>query len=614
MCGIIGYIGRGDRSTGELIDALARLEYRGYDSAGIVAVKKKNAKKNSSLLIKRAVGKIAMLEGGLDRDEVLTRAILHTRWATHGKPSAKNAHPHADCVGNIFVVHNGIIENYRELREMLEKNGHSFKSETDTEVISHLVEEMQKKFGNFADAVEGALTKLVGAYAILVLSKKDEMIIAARLSSPLLIGLGDKEYFFASDPVALLAFTHDFIELDDGERAVVTESSHRIFRGGKELGKKTNTLDWSAEAAEKGGYRHFMEKEIYESPAAVENAIRGRLLPKIGAVKLGGLESATDDLRKLSRIMITACGTAYYAGLTGKYLLEEYGGIQADVELASELRYRSPVLGAGAAVLAVSQSGETADTLAAIKEAKRRGLMTLGIVNKVGTAIPRETDAGVYNHAGPEIAVASTKAFLSQLAVFEMMAVYFGRERGLSLSRGKEIVTEIEKIPNKLREILKQVKEIDKISKKYVNFTDMYFLGRKYSYPVALEGSLKMKEIAYIHAEAYAAGEMKHGAMTLVKKDFACIFIVPQDSVYEKTISNIEEVKARGGRILAIATEGDKKIGKLANDVIYVPKTLEPLTPLLSTLPLYLFAYEIARLKGRDIDKPRNIAKTVTVE
>lgn len=611
MCGIIGYIGTGDRTTGELIDALARLEYRGYDSAGIAGIKKKN----NNLLMKRAVGKIAMLADELDRDEVLSRAILHTRWATHGKPSVKNAHPHADCSGNIFVVHNGIIENYRELREMLTKKGHTFKSETDTEIIAHLVEEMQKKSGNFESAVESALTKLIGAYAILVLSKHDDMIIAARLSSPLLIGIGSGEYFFASDPVALLAFTRDFIELDDDERAVVTPTSHRIFKGGKELGKKANTLDWSAEAAEKGGYRHFMEKEIHEAPAAVENAIRGRLLPKIGAVKLGGLESVARELRDLSRIVVTGCGTAFYAGLTGKYLLEEYGGVQAEVELASELRYRSPVWDKETtALLAVTQSGETADTLAAVKEAKRRGLLTLGIVNKVGTAIPRETDAGVYNHAGPEIAVASTKAFLSQLAVFEMMAVYFGRERGLSLSRGKELVTELERIPAKMREILKQDKEIAKIAKKYVNFRDFYFMGRKYSYPVALEGALKMKEIAYVHAEGYAAGEMKHGPMALVTKDFATVFIVPEDSVYEKTVSNIEEVKARGGRILAIATEGDKKIAKLADDVIYIPKTLEPLTPLLTTLPLYLFAYEIARLKGCDIDKPRNIAKTVTVE
>ena len=609
MCGIVGYIGK-QKAAPILLEGLKRLEYRGYDSAGLSVIGK-----NKIINIK-AVGKVTELENKIGGRNISgTVGIAHTRWATHGKPSDKNSHPHCDCTGQIHLVHNGIIENYRELKEYLIKKKHKFTSETDSEVMAHLVEEFNKK-EDFKTAVLHALKQIKGTYGFAIINQKEPgKIIVARMGSPLVLGLGHDENIIASDVSAIVRHTDKVIYLEDGELAVIDESGYEITTlKNKIVDKKITKLDWLVEKAEKGGFAHFMLKEIFEQPHAIEDAIRGRLMINEGLAKLGGLRDVAEKLRNLEKIIIVSCGTSYHAGLIGEYMLEEYAGIPVEVEYASEFRYRKPLLNKKTAVLAISQSGETADTLAAIREAKEKGALTLGIVNTVGSTIARENDAGVYNHAGPEIGVASTKAFTSQLSVFVLLTLMLGRQRDMAAVMGKRIAEEMSKIPKLIGQILKSKNEIKKIAKKYQKYKDLLYLGRKYNFPIALEGALKIKEISYVHAEGYPSGEMKHGTIALIDENFPSVFITPKDSVYEKNISGMQEIKARGGKIIAIATKGDKDIKKLADDVIYIPKTLEMLTPLLSVIPLQLLAYYVGVGKGYDVDKPRNLAKSVTVE
>jgi len=609
MCGIIGYIGK-QRAVPILIEGLKRLEYRGYDSAGLSVFEGKN------IYTFKSVGKVAELEKKINTKEFASfLGIAHTRWATHGKPCNKNSHPHSDCRGDIFLVHNGIVENYQELKDNLIKKGHKFSSETDTEVIAHLIEEFNKKL-DFKNAVLKTLKIIKGTYGLAIINKKEpDKIIAARLGSPLVLGIGRDEYIVASDVSAIIRHTNKVIFLEDGEMAVITPENYEIFNAkNKAVNKGATELDWSLEKAEKQGFEHFMLKEIFEQPTSIADALRGRLIVRDGLAKLGGLKDIAEKLRNIDRIIIVSCGTSYHAGLIGEYMLEEYAGIPVEVEYASEFRYRKTQLDKNTAIIAISQSGETADTLAAIREGKNKGALALGIVNTVGSTIARETDAGVYNHAGPEIGVASTKAFTSQLVIFVLLTLFLGRQRDMSLVTGKRIAAEMDKIPRLMEEILEQAKAIKKIAKKYAKYQDMLYLGRKYNFPIALEGALKIKEISYVHAEGYPSGEMKHGPIALIDGNFPSVIIAPLDSVYEKNLSGMQELKARGGKIIAIATKGDKKIHKVADDVIYIPKTLEMLTPLLSVIPLQLFAYYVGIHRRLDVDKPRNLAKSVTVE
>jgi len=609
MCGIAGYIGK-NRACPILIDGLRRLEYRGYDSAGFALAE------DGGVVILKAVGRVEELEKQVgERDFLGTAGIAHTRWATHGKPSKENAHPHVDCRQEIFLVHNGIIENYKELKESLKKRGHRFSSETDSEVIAHLIEEYYGE-DSLEEAVRKALLKATGTYGIAVLSQREpNKIVAARKGSPLILGVGKDEFIIASDVAAIIRYTDRVVYLNDGEMVVIGRDGYEVSNLERtRIDKRVDRIDWSVEKAEKQGFAYFMLKEIFEQPEAIKNAIRGRVLSADGNVKLGGLDDVRERLREINRLVIVACGTAYHAGLVGKYMLEEYAGIRADIEYGSEFRYRKPILDSKTAVLAVSQSGETTDTLATVKEAKNKGALALGIVNAVGSTIARETDAGIYNHAGPEIGVASTKAFTSQLSILALLTVFLGRQREMSCVTGKRILNELAEIERHIKTILKQAKEIEKIARKYSGFNNFLYLGRKYNYPIALEGALKIKEIAYVHAEGYPFGEMKHGSIALIDENFPSIAIVTKDSVYEKTISGVQEIKARGGKIIAIATSGDKEIKKLVDDVIYIPKTLEMLTPMISVVPLQLLAYYFGVQKGLDVDKPRNLAKSVTVE
>ena len=515
-------------------------------------------------------------------------------------------------------MHNGIIENYKEFKKNLEKSGHVFRSETDTEVIAHLIEEFQKKEKDLPleEAVRLALLSIRGTYGLAVVSKNEpEKLVAARMFSPLLLGIGDNEYFVASDASAVLKHTKNVVYLDDGEMAVLTPQNHAVYDLKRNLReKKLHELEWSPEQAQKGGFPHFMLKEIFEEPEAIENSIRGRLIPKEGLAKLGGLAEVTDKLKNAKRLIITGCGTAYFAGRVGEYALEEYGGIHTEVDLASEFRYRKPMFEKDDLFLVVSQSGETADTLGALREAKEKGVTTIGIVNVVGSTLARETDAGVYQHIGPEIGVASTKAFTSQVAILNLLALALGRQRQMSLVTGQRIAAELKKIPELMKKVLEQKETIEAIAEKYQRFNNFLYLGRKYNMPVAYEGALKLKEISYVHAEGYGAGEMKHGPIAMIDENLPSICIAPSDSVYEKMSSNMQELKARKGPIIAIATEGNEEIKEVADDVIYIPKTLEMLTPLLSVVPLQLFAYYFGVKRGIDVDKPRNLAKSVTVE
>jgi len=603
MCGIVGYIGRRPAFP-ILFSGLKRLEYRGYDSFGFWIFNQQS----EPFFYKRA-GRISEAEKELlDFKIEGSFGLAHTRWATTGGITDENAHPHFDCQKEIFVVHNGIIENYKEIKERLEGEGHRFNSQCDTEVLAHLIEKYFK--GNLEEAVRKALKEVRGTYGIAVTCKKDfPKIVVARFSSPIILGVNQDEFLVASDPAAIITHTRQIINLDDNEIAVLKPDNFFILKE-----KPLETIEWTSEEAEKGGYPHFMLKEIMEEPEAIENAIRGRLIPLEGIVKLGGLDGAKERLAQVNRIILVACGTANYAAQIGKYMLEEQALLRAEVDIASEFRYRRPILDKNTAAIFVSQSGETADTLAALREFKKRGALTLGVTNVVGSSQARETDAGIYTRSGPEIAVASTKAFLGQLSVLAMLAVYLGRQKEMTLTSGKEIVSELSKIPDLARRVLKSSPYIKSLAEKYKNFKNFWFLGRKYNFPIALEAALKLKEISYLHAEGIAGGELKHGPLALVDQNFPTFAICPFDSVYEKMISNIEEIKARQGPVVAITTEGNQEIKKLVDDVIYIPKTLEMLSPMLSIIPLHLFAYHMAVLLKRDIDKPRNLAKSVTVE
>ncbi|MEX0916778.1 MAG: glutamine--fructose-6-phosphate transaminase (isomerizing) [Candidatus Spechtbacterales bacterium] len=610
MCGIIGYIGK-RRSLSDGVEALKQLEYRGYDSAGCSYVDA-SAQGVSRF---REAGRVATLEAKLPKNIEVTSFIFHTRWATHGAPTRENAHPHSDCKGEFYVAHNGIIENYDELTKWLKKHGHTFSSQTDTEVLPHLIEHFYK--GDLLEAVQKALRKVVGTYGIVVLSSRHEgELVAARLGSPLLVGIAKNGYFVASDPAGVLAHTKKVVYLNDGELVLLTPDKMRVVTlDNKRKKARVEELEWELEQAQKEGYAHFMLKEIMEQPRSLKNTIRGRLLPKEGNVRLGGLDPVRERLRSIERIHIVACGTASYAGLVGAYMLEEYAGIPTQVTIGSEFRYKKPLLDEKTAVLVISQSGETADTLAAVREAKNKGAVTLGIVNVVGSTVAREVDAGIYNHAGPEIGVASTKAFTSQLAVLILLTVFLGRQRDMSLTMGARIIKELAAIPALMEKILDEQRVgIAKIARKYKNSSHMMFLGRKYNYPMALEGALKLKEISYIHAEGYPGGELKHGPIALIDENLPTFAIMPKDSVYEKMVSNSEEVKARKGPLVLLTTEGNRAAKSLSKDVVAIPKTLELLTPLLVALPLQLFAYYVGVARGLDVDKPRNLAKSVTVE
>ncbi len=612
MCGIFGYVSKNKINAVPIIlDGLKRLEYRGYDSSGIAAVV------SSGIISRKKSGRISELEKVLNNSWESRASIGHTRWATHGGPTDKNAHPHFSCDKKIYLVHNGIIENFKDLKAKLFRNGHKFQSDTDTEVIPHLIEDfLNRDHTSFEEAVRLALKSIVGTYALVVIhADHPDKIIVARNSSPLLIGFSDNQKYVASDASAILPHTRKVVYLEDGEFAIITPNDFRIATlDRKAVLRNEERIEWSEDAVKKNNFPHFMLKEIFEEPEAVENALRGRLVLKDGLAKLGGLELVEKDLRKVNRLIITGCGTAYLAGLIGEYMIEEQAGLSVETEYASELRYKKNIVDRGTALLAVSQSGETADTLGALKEFKRKGILTLGVINVIGASIARESDAGVYNHAGPEIGVASTKTFVSELTVMALLAVFLGRQRAMSLNSGKKIIEELGKLPDKIRSILASAKEIKKVANKYYKYDDFLYLGRKYNYPAAVEGALKLKEISYIHAEGYGAGEMKHGPIAMIDKDFPSVVIAPSDSMYEKNVSSIQEIKARNGKVIAIATKGNKEIAKIADDVIYIPETLEMLTPILSAVPLHLFAYYVGVLRGNDVDKPRNLAKSVTVE
>ena len=613
MCGIVGYLGRRDARL-ILVDGLRQLEYRGYDSAGICLF---DGKKIRTI---KAQGCVSKLEEEIHKKGATISAtcgIAHTRWATHGKPNRKNAHPHGDCSGKIWVVHNGIIENYQELKKVLIKRGHKFVSETDTEVLPHLIEDQQKnKSCSLEEAVRFALKKVKGTYGLAIVSSDNpNKIVVAKNGSPLLIGVGDNEHIISSDVSAVVAYTKKVVYLKDGEIAVVTPKGfHVTTLTNIPVKKKEDEIDWDIDQARKGEFEHFMIKEIFDQPEAVANSFRGRLIFEEGLVKLGGLEAVEKKLKEIKRVIISACGTAYHAGCIAEYMIEEYAGIPVEVEYASEFRYRKPVIKKDTAFLVISQSGETADTLQAMREAKRKGALPLGVVNTVGSTIARETEAGVYNHTGPEISVAATKTFTAQVSIMTLITLLLGRQREMSLVTGKRIMKELKLIPKKIERILKDAEKIKKIAEKYSKYSNFLFIGRKYNFPIALEGALKLKEISYIHAEGCGAGEMKHGTIAMIDKNFPTFAICPKDSVYEKMISNIEEIKSRGGPVVAITTARNKSLEKLCDDVIYVPKTLEMLTPLLTVIPLQLWAYYIGVMKGNDVDKPRNLAKSVTVE
>lgn len=595
-----------------LLEGLKRLEYRGYDSAGVAFIDGKKIK------TVRAVGKVTRLESALgEKSDESTVGIAHTRWATHGVPSEKNSHPHRDCENQFSVVHNGIIENYLELKNSLQSKGHVFKSDTDTEVIVHLVEQFVHEGNDVDSAFQKTLSLLEGTYGIVLLSiAEPDTLRVARMGSPLVIGVSKDEHFIASDVTAILGHTQKVIYLEDGEWAVICRDSYTVkgIQSKKPIEKKPEIISWSEGEAKKQGYPHFMLKEIYEQPKSVADAIRGRIDIENGTARLGGLREVEKRLQKIERIIIVSCGTSYHAGLVGEYLLEEYAGIPVEVEFASEFRYRKPILDKKSAVLVISQSGETADTLAALREAKSKGALTLGIVNVVGSTIARETDAGVYNHAGPEVSVASTKAFTSQLAILTLLTVYLGRKRNMSLATGQRILRELQKIPKAIETVLEENKKIKKLAKKFVATEHYLYVGRKYNFPVAYEGALKIKEIAYVAAQGYPTGEMKHGPIALIDSKALAVALVPKDSVYDKNISGLQEIKARGGKILALVTAGDSRLIKDIPDTVAIPKTLEMLSPLLTVIPLQLFSYHMSVLKGNDVDQPRNLAKSVTVE
>ncbi|MCH7675558.1 glutamine--fructose-6-phosphate transaminase (isomerizing) [candidate division KSB1 bacterium] len=610
MCGIVGYIGNKD-ATPILLEGLKRLEYRGYDSAGVAVLT------NGKITVEKQAGKISALEQSLAQNALSGKlGIAHTRWATHGVPNQTNAHPHTDTTGRIALIHNGIIENYQTIKTKLESNGYKFSTDTDTEALVNLISEYYQNGNNLDEAVRAALSQVEGTYGIAVISKDDpNTLIAARRGSPLVIGMGENEFFVASDVSAIINHTKDVTYLDDNEIAVITRDKVTIKTiDNLEVDKKIEKIAFDLDKIEKSGYDHFMLKEIMEQPQTIEDAMRGRLLSEEGTARLGGIRHEMESLLYAPQILLSACGTSWHASLIGEYMLEEFARTPVEVEYASEFRYRDPIIERGAVMFVISQSGETADTLAAMKEAKRKGAKVFGICNVVGSTIARESDSGVYLHAGPEIGVASTKAFTSQVMVLSLLSLLMARMRNLGASKGIDIVNEMKALPQKVEKILQTHELIKEIAKEYHQSQNFLYLGRGYNFPVALEGALKLKEISYIHAEGYPAAEMKHGPIALIDENMPVVFIATKDSTYEKITSNIEEVKARSGRIIAIATEGDEEIKKRADHVIYIPPTLEFLTPILTIIPLQLLAYYIAILRGCDVDQPRNLAKSVTVE
>ncbi len=609
MCGIVGYIGK-TKAVDFVVDGLQSLEYRGYDSAGVTTIIDNQA------VTTKQVGRVDALRGELESlpTDNTHVAIGHTRWATHGVPSIKNAHPHTNTAQTIFVVHNGIIENYQELRAHLQSVGYEFVSETDTEVIPHLIDHNLTKFSTFQEAFEKTIEDLDGAYAIAAMHiEEPDCIYVARLSSPLVIGVGNGEHFVASDATALLDRTKKVIYLDDYEIARICPDEVKIknIKQVVQVHREAEMLYFDTEKAALGDYPHFMLKEIYEAPQTVQSAIRGRVRAESNTIMLGGLAEVAEQLRYIDRIVIVACGTSYYASLVGEYLIEELAGIPVEVQLASEFKYRNEPFSRSTALIAVSQSGETADTIAALKKVESFGVLRLGIVNAVGSTIARMTDAGVYCHAGPEQSVASTKAFIAQVTVLTEIALHLSQGR---TPLYKPVLQELSILPDKIIEILADAPKIEKMAKKYKNYRDFLYIGRKYGYPSALEGALKLKELSYVHAEGYAAGEMKHGPLAMIDEQFPTFAIAPNDSLLEKTVSNIEEIRARKGPVIALATKGNKSVGKVADDVIYIPETLEQTQPLLVAVVMQLFSYYIAVAKGHNVDRPRNLAKSVTVE
>ena len=612
MCGIVGYVGA--KGAGPiLLEGLRRLEYRGYDSAGLTVISPEGR-----LCTVKEAGKLGQLESVLEEGMPPgTCGIAHTRWATHGAPNRVNAHPHWSQARDIALVHNGIIENADVLRLKLSELGYAFETDTDTEAMVHLVDEAFRENATLEDAVLAALDQIEGAYGVAVVSSRDPgKIVVARNGSPLLIGIGKNgENLVGSDASAVIQHTKDVVYLDDGDCAVLTAADYRVFRAEKgEVRRSIHRIEWGLEAAEKGGYPHFMLKEICQQPVSLRDVMRGRLLEETGDARLGGITLSDEELAGIRRIVITACGTSWHAALIGEYMLEELAGIPVEVEYASEFRYRSPVVEEGTLVLAISQSGETADTLAALDEARARGALTMGIVNVVGSSIARKTDFGIYLHAGPEIGVASTKAFTSQIVALALFTLYMGRRRKLSILQGRELVAALKELPDQVDQALSLAPLTRELAAAYSSARNFLYLGRGYQFPVALEGALKLKEVSYIHAEGYPAAEMKHGPIALIDEDMPVVALAPRDPVYAKVISNIEEVSARGGRILAVVSgEAPELIGKV-DHVIEVPQTVPALLPVLTSIPLQLLAYHAAIYRKGDVDQPRNLAKSVTVE
>ena len=611
MCGIVGYIGRETRAHEVLLDGLRRLEYRGYDSAGVAIFE------GGEIAIRRAVGKLANLETAL-RDRPLTGrvGVGHTRWATHGKPSERNAHPHK--AGSVVVVHNGIMENYRELRAELEAGGHRIASDTDTELIAHLIDDRLRAGSDLVRAVREACARVVGSYAFGVLSETDpdHIVVAKHGGSPIVLGVSEKQSYLASDIPAILPYTRQMLFLEDGEFAVLSEDGVQVLdREGRPIDREPRAIGWDPVSVEKGGYDRFMQKEIYEQPRAITDTISTRVLEAEGDVDLNGIDLSAERVAGVRRIALVACGTAWHSCLVGKYMIEQLAGIPCDVDLASEFRYRNPILGEDVLVIPVSQSGETADTLAALREGKAQGSRVLAVCNVRDATIARESHDVLYTHAGPEIGVASTKAFTTQVVALYMLALKLGRVRGkLSREEGRRRVQDLMRLPRLVEQTLQLDAEVESIARKYMHAADFLYLGRGAMVPIAFEGALKLKEISYIHAEAYAAGEMKHGPIALIDEKMPVVVIANRSPIYDKVVSNLEQVRARDGMVIAVASEGDEAIAQKANDVIYVPDLGEYLTTVLVTVPLQLLAYHVAMLKGTDVDQPRNLAKSVTVE
>jgi glucosamine--fructose-6-phosphate aminotransferase (isomerizing) len=611
MCGIVGYVGRDRRAMDVLLDGLGRLEYRGYDSAGVAIFDE------GEIEVRRALGKLANLQGILrDRPLAGNIGIGHTRWATHGKPSERNAHPHS--AGSVAIVHNGIIENYRELRKELEAAGRSMSSDTDTELIAHLIDLEMERGKDLINAVREACGRLVGSYAFgaLCRSTPDHLVAAKNGGSPIILGLGEKESFLASDIPAILPYTRQMLFLEDGEFAVLSEDGVQVIAGdGSPVDREPKPIHWDPVSAEKGGYDRFMQKEIFEQPRAIMDTIGTRISEAAGDVDLNGIDLSAESLAGIERLCLVACGTAYYSCMVGKYLYEQIARIPVEVDLASEFRYREPILDSSVLVVPVSQSGETADTLAALRQAKEEGARVLSICNVRDASIARESDDVLYTQAGPEIGVASTKAFTTQLVAHYLLAVKLGIARGsLSADEARKHITGLQRLPRLVEHVLALDQQIHAVAQKFFHATNFLFLGRGIMYPIALEGALKLKEISYIHAEGYAAGEMKHGPIALIDEDMPVVVIANRSPVYDKVISNLEQVRTRDGVVIAIATEGDREIEDKADQVIHIPDLGDHLTAVLATIPLQLLAYHVAVLKGTDVDQPRNLAKSVTVE